>query len=303
MTSNRRGKHSTPPSSTTQFPPICVVKYAKYITHFNFRTGDNLLDSALFFNFQIMKYPEDFINKVICGDCLEVMKEIPDKSVDCVITSPPYNMRLRIRNGEYTEREWAEHFSKKYTGFHDALPMKEYQKFHTKVIKELLRISPIVFWNISIVTGSKEAIFKIIGEFAREITDIIVWDKGFGQPAMNNGVLNRGYELVIVFEAERKNGRTFNQYYFDRGTMPDIWRLGRGGNENEKGHTATFPKQLAEKIILGWTKDGDTVLDPFNGTGTTSFAAQSLGRNFIGIEISPEYCKIAEQRLRQKPLI
>lgn len=234
---------------------------------------------------------------------MEELKKMPDNSVNLVLTSPPYNMRLRIRNGEYTEREWAEHFSKKYENFHDALSMAEYQDFHTKVIRELLRISPIVFWNISIVTGSKEAIFKIIGEFAREITDIIVWDKGFGQPAMNNGVLNRGYELIIVFERERKNGRTFNQYYFERGTMQDIWRIGKGGKENEKSHTATFPKELASMVISNFSKEGDTILDPFNGTGTTSTTAQNLHRNFIGIEISPEYCAIAEKRLRQKPLL
>jgi site-specific DNA-methyltransferase (adenine-specific)/modification methylase len=242
-------------------------------------------------------------NTIICGDCLEVMKDIPDKSIDCVITSPPYNMRLRIRNGKYTEREWAEHFSKKYSEFSDALPMKEYQKFHTSVIRELLRISSIVFWNISIVTGSKEAVFGIIGEFAKEITDIIVWDKGFGQPAMNNGVLNRGYELIVVFESERKNGRTFNKYFFNRGTMPDIWRIGRGGKENDATHSATFPKQIVGKIILNWTKQGDIILDPFNGCGTTSVVAQNLHRNYIGIEISPEYCKIAEERLKQQTLI
>jgi site-specific DNA-methyltransferase (adenine-specific)/modification methylase len=238
--------------------------------------------------------------KLILGDCLEEMKKMPNKSVDCVITSPPYNMRLRIRNGEYTEREWAEHFSKKYDEFHDALPMKEYQEFHTRVIKELLRISPIVFWNISIVTGSKEALFKIIGEFAREITDIVVWDKGFGQPAMNNGVLNRGYELIVIFEAERKNGRTFNKYCFDRGTMPDIWRMGRGGKENEKNHAATFPCELAERIIIGWTKTDDVILDPFCGTGTTGVACKRLNRDFIGIEISPKYLEIAKTRIEKQ---
>jgi site-specific DNA-methyltransferase (adenine-specific) len=243
------------------------------------------------------------LNTIYQGDCLEVLKTLPDKGVNCVITSPPYNMRLRIRNGDYTEREWAEHFSKKYTEFHDALSMNDYESFHTSVIKELLRVSPIVFWNISIVTGSKEAVFKIIGRFSREITDIIIWDKGHGQPAMNNGVLNRGYELVVIFESERKNGRTFNQYYFDRGTMPDLWKIGRGGKENDATHTATFPIQLADKIIIGWTKKDDIILDPFMGCGTTAISAQKLGRKFIGIEISPEYCKIAEQRLKQKPLI
>lgn len=229
------------------------------------------------------------------------MKTLPDKSVDCIITSPPYNMRLRIRNGQYTQREFGAHFSKKYKNFGDALPMEEYYYFHSSCIKEMLRISPIVFWNIQIVTGSKEAVFKIIGDFSRQITDVIVWDKGFGQPAINNGVLNRGYELIIVFEAERKNGRTFNKYYFDRGTLQDIWRLGRGGKGKIKSHTAVFPESLVKTILKNFTKEQDIVLDPFAGTGTTGVACVDTKRNFILIEKDPEYCKIAEERIKNVP--
>lgn len=243
------------------------------------------------------------LNKIYCGDCLELMKQIPDKSIDLVVTSPPYNMRLRIRNGEYTEREMGAHFSKKYEDYKDAMPMDKYYKFQKDCLKEMLRISPIVFWNIQIVTGSKEAIFRIIGDFAKEITDIIVWDKGFGQPAMNKGVINRATELIIVFEAERKNGRTFNKYYFERGTMQDIWRIGRGGTGEYKSHTAVFPKELVDTVLLGWTKENDLILDPFMGTGTTAVACKQLKRNFIGIEISQKYCDIANQRLRQEILL
>lgn len=249
-----------------------------------------------------MNYPDDFINKIINGDCLEVMKQMPDNCVDMVFTSPPYNMRLRIRNGVYTQREVGASFSKKYTEFEDWLPVEEYYQFHTDCITQMLRISPIVFWNIQIVTGSKEAIFRILGKFAKEITDIIVWDKGFGQPAMNQGVLNRGYELIIIFESERKNGRTFNKSYFERGTMQDIWRMGRGGNGSVEGHSATFPESLVGKALEGWSKEGDTILDPFNGTGTTTKVAKQFNRNYIGIEISPKYCKIAEDRLKQQVL-
>lgn len=243
------------------------------------------------------------VNKIYNEDCLETMKRMPDNFVNCVITSPPYNMRLRIRNGEYTQREMGAHFSKKYTDFGDALPMEEYYQLHSKILKELLRVSPIVFWNIQIVTGSKEAIFKIIGDFAKEITDIIIWDKGFGQPAMNNGVLNRGSELIIVLEKERKNGRTFNQYYFERGTLQDIWRIGRGGKGDIKTHTAVFPERLVGKILKNFTKENDLVYDPFMGTGTTARVCKDMNRNYIGSEISSEYCEIIKNRLAQQTLI
>lgn len=250
----------------------------------------------------IKPYYEEPNITIYNGDCLEVMKELPDQSIDCVITSPPYNMRLRIRNGEYTQREMGAHFSKKYTDFNDALPMEEYYKFHSIALKEMLRISPIVFWNIQIVTGSKEAIFKIIGDFARDITDVIIWDKGFGQPSMNNGVLNRGYEMIIVFEAERKNGRTFNKYYFKRGTVQDVWRLGRGGDLSIKEHTAIFPNELVLNVLENWTGPGATILDPFLGSGTTARVCKDLNRKCIGIEISKKYCDIAIKRLGQEVL-
>ncbi|OQA50491.1 MAG: DNA adenine methyltransferase YhdJ [Bacteroidetes bacterium ADurb.Bin302] len=68
-------------------------------------------------------------------------------------------------------------------------------------------------------------------------------------------------------------------------------------------HPAVFPEQLAADHIASWSNPGDVVLDPFMGSGTTCKMAQANNRSFIGIEISPEYCKIAEKRLRQKPLI
>ncbi|HUV67951.1 MAG TPA: site-specific DNA-methyltransferase, partial [Sedimentisphaerales bacterium] len=84
--------------------------------------------------------------------------------------------------------------------------------------------------------------------------------------------------------------------YFARGEMPDIWRI-PGGNGHIKGHKAVFPVDLASRAIAGWTRPGDLILDPFCGSGTTCVAAKKLGRNYIGIDISPEYCAIARKRL------
>ena len=240
------------------------------------------------------------INKVINADCLELMKEIPDNSIDLIVTSPPYNMRTRIRNGKYTERERGEHFSKKYTFFSDDMTIEGYYDFHSKAIKEMLRVSFIVFWNIQIVTGSKEAIFNIIGNCAKNIKDIIVWDKGFGQPAMNPKVLNRATEYIIIFERDGQ-GRTFKKSYFDRGTMQDIWRIKRAKSLPE--HGACFPLELVAKIINNWTVCSDLIFDPFMGSGTTARACIDLNRRFYGAEISKEYCSIWEDRIKQQVLI
>jgi site-specific DNA-methyltransferase (adenine-specific) len=240
--------------------------------------------------------------QLILGDCLEIMKTIPSGSVDAVITSPPYNMRTRIRNGQYTEREKGEHFSKKYSNFDDAMPIEEYYSFHKSVIQEVLRISPLAFINIQIVTGSKEAWFRLMGDFSREIKDVIVWDKGEGQPAMHPSVINRGYELILAMESSAAPGRAFGKSYFPRGTMPDIWRMGRGGNGDVEGHSAVYPLVLPLKIIYGWALEGDIVLDCFMGSGTTGVACVQTGRNFIGIEIDEGYFKIAEKRIAEAQL-
>lgn len=199
---------------------------------------------------------KECVNRVVCGDCIEGMKILPDNSVDLIITSPPYNMRTRIRNGKYTEREKAEHQSKKYRYFHDALPIEDYYSFHKKALEEMMRISPLVFWNIQIVTGSKEAVFKLIGHFNEYLKDIIIWDKGFGEPAMHESVLNRSYEMILIFESKKSPGRAFKKCNFKKGEMPDIFRIKNRGS-NLKEHGACFSEDLVWKIVDGWSGGGN----------------------------------------------
>ncbi len=236
------------------------------------------------------------LNKIYQGDCLEVMKSFEADSIDMILTSPPYNMRTRIRNGKYTTREKSEHFSKKYKYFDDALPIDDFYDFHKKCLTEMLRISKVVIYNFQIVTGSKEAFFRIIGDFSKDIKDIIIWDKGFGQPAMHDKVLNSSYEILLILEDDNRCGRVIQNAKFKRGEMQNILRIGRGKKVSNI-HSACFPEELAENIIKNFSEKGDIILDPFAGSGTTLKMAKKNNRNFIGIEISPEYCKIAEKRI------
>ena len=206
-------------------------------------------------------------------------------------------MNLRIRNGKYCSRQIVKEFSTKYTGFDDNLPIDDFYRLHSKILDELLRVSKIVFYNIQIVTGSKLAFFKMIGDKADKLKDIIVWDKTHGQPAMQASVLNRRTELILVFEKENAMSRKFSQATFERGTLADIWQISRGKKVN-KNHGATFPIELANKIVSNFSVAGNIIYDPFMGSGTTALAAKQNNCNYIGSEISKEYYDFAVDRLK-----
>ena len=231
-------------------------------------------------------------------DCLETLNKIKDDSIDCVITSPPYNMNLRIRNGKYCSRQIVKELSTKYSNFNDNLPIDEYNKFHSKVLKELLRVSKVVFYNIQILTGSKRSIFKMIGDFNEQLKDIIVWNKGVSQPAMHQQVLNKQTELILVFETDYPISRQFKYANFKRGTLSDIWNIKRENTTN-KNHSATFPLNLIRKILINFTNENNIIYDPFMGTGTTAIACLIEKRKFIGSEIDKEYFEAANKRINE----
>lgn len=230
------------------------------------------------------------------GDCLEVMKSIPDNSVDLVLTSPPYNMNLRIRNGKYCSRQIVKEISTKYASFDDNLPMDEYFEFNKNVLSECLRISDLVFFNVQILTGNKPALFKLMGEFHDKIKELIVWDKLNAQPAIGKNVMNSQFEILLVLQNSKPESRAFSSAQFDRGTLSNLWGIKRG-KKVDKNHGAVFPLELAEKVIANFSKPGQVVLDPFLGTGTTGVAAKLLDRSFIGIELDRDYFEVARDRI------
>lgn len=238
------------------------------------------------------------LNKVYNEDCLKTLKKIPDNFIDTVITSPPYNMNLRIRNGEYCSRQIVKEMSTKYDDFADNLPIEDYFNLHCTIIDELLRTSNRIFYVIQIVTGSKRAIFKMIGKYSEKLKDIIVWDKKVGQPAIGEQVMNRRTELILVFENDYPISRQFRNAPFKRGTLNDIWEITRDRSKTEK-HKAIFPEKLVETIIENFTNKNDIIYDPFLGTGTTAVVAKKLNRRFLGSEISKQFYKIANKRIKE----
>jgi len=230
------------------------------------------------------------------GNCIDILKNFSEKSIDLVFTSPPYNMNLRIRNGKYCSRQIVKELTTKYDGYDDNLPMDEYFNFNVNVINELLRVSDIVFYNVQFLTGNKVALFKLIGHFCNKIKEVIIWDKINAQPAIGENVLNSRFEVILVFENSNPESRKFNNCNFSRGSLQNLWQIKRGV-KIDKSHGATFPEELSEIIIKNFSKENSIILDPFMGTGTVGVACKKLNRKFIGIELIPKYFEISKQRI------
>ena len=234
---------------------------------------------------------------IVNGDCLQIMQLMTDKSIDLVVTSPPYNMNLRVRNGKHCSRQIVKELSTKYSNYSDNMPMVEYLDFNVRVVRELLRVSKLVFYNVQFLTGNKSALYKLMGLFSENIKEFIVWDKVNAEPAIGSNVLNSRFETILVLSDEDDAiSRAFKTAQFERGTLENVWQIKRGKKICDF-HGAVFPIELAERIITNFSCEGSTVFDPFCGTGTTGKASIQNNRNFIGCDIDADVCDFARSRV------
>jgi len=255
-----------------------------------------------------------YINKIVEGNCVEVMKQFDDNVIDLTLTSPPYD-NLRT-----------------YKGF--IFPFEE-------IAQELFRITKeggIVVWvvNDATIKGSetgtsfKQALyFKEIGF---NLHDTMIFQKTNPIPQIYRKRYNGIFEFMFVFSKGKVktnnpikidclhaglklNGTTYKNYSKGeqkRGKMAkpvkkqkikgNIWEyvVGKKAEDQKaKGHPAPFPMALARDHINSWTNKEDLVLDPMSGSGTTCLSALQLGRNYIGIDMSKEYCELARKRIKE----
>ena len=253
-------------------------------------------------------------NYIKCGDCVSLMKELPDNCIDLTVTSPPYD-NLRT-----------------YKGF-----TFDYQS----VIQELYRITKpggIVVWVVgdSTTNGSesgssfRQALYFMDTGF--KLHDTMIYEKNSSAfPASRTSKrYTQIFEYMFVFcKSKIRNDITLlcdkpnkwaghtnwgnNTQYDKEGNLkqtnnikpvPDfslrnnIWKYSVGFND-KTGHPAVFPEQLAQDHILSWSNEGDIVLDPLMGSGTTAKMAVLNNRYYIGFDISEEYCKIAQNRIEK----
>ena len=226
------------------------------------------------------KNMEQYLNKIICGDCLEVMKKMPDKSVDLVLTSPPFNLGNNHHTG-----------SKKHKAYNDDLPENEYQKLQITILNELHRIVAV---NGSVLYQHKNRIkegvqispYQWLLESKWKIKQEIVWFNG-----------SQNFDKIRFYPMTERVywlAKTPDTIFHNVINHHDLFHWKATGTNNE--HTRAFPLEMATDLIQCFPL-AKNVMDIFSGSGTTAVAAKQLGRNFIGIEISPEYCKIAQDRL------
>jgi len=197
------------------------------------------------------------------GDCLEVMKSIPDKSIDAVITDPPYGIK-RDKGFEGFGGFGAPIARKQYHGdWDDKRPDKIY-------FDELLRIAKIV-----IVFGG-----NYFSDFLPVSNHWVAWDKRNTMPTFGD------CELVWT-NVKRNSVKMITKEY-----------NGLIGKEDERFHATQKPVKIIHWLINNYIQDGMTILDPFMGSGTTGVACVQTGRRFIGIEIEPKYFDIAVKRIK-----
>ena len=221
---------------------------------------------------------EEILNTVINKDCLEVMRELPDKCIDLVLTDPPYGINADKGVGGFGSSKTDRHYEDNWDS---KRPSKE-------VFDEIIRIS-----KNAIIFG---------GQFFADLLPVnghwIVWDKK-GSIVFDNPF---GDCELAWTNLPKKSVKKYT-----------IIQQGFVSKEKTRWHPTQKPVELFADIILDYLVDTriekddplppKIVLDPFLGSGTTAVAAKQLGRNYIGIEISEKYCKIAQDRLRQDILI
>lgn len=240
-----------------------------------------------------LRYPNNFVNKIICGDAVDVMRAIPDGSVDLVVTSPPYNLKNSTGNGMKDGRggKWANAaLQNGYTHHSDSMPHDEYVKWQRDCLHEMLRIIPedgAIFYNHKwrVQGGLLQDRQDIVHGFP--VRQIIIWRRKGGLN-FNPGYFLPTYEVVYLIAkprfrlAEKANAHG------------DVWEFTQ---EMRNEHPAAFPVDLIDRVISSTT--AKVVLDPFMGSGTTAISAINSGREYIGIDISPEYCAMAQKRIKQ----
>lgn len=241
-----------------------------------------------------------FINKIHCSDSLDIIKKFPDNCIDIVLTSPPYNFGINYENTNDVNI-WEDYFNKLFNIFRECV----------RVLKDSGRI----IINVQPMFSDYIPTHHLISNFFLKEGLIwkgeIIWEKNnynckyctWGSwKSPSSPYLKYSWEFVEIFcknslkkEGDKNNididSEEFKKWVYGK------WSIAPERNMKKYKHDAMFPEELVKRLLKLFSYKNDIVLDPFNGAGTTTKVAKQLNRKFIGIDISEEYCKTAEDRL------
>jgi site-specific DNA-methyltransferase (adenine-specific) len=231
---------------------------------------------------------------LILGDCLTELKKIHDNSVDLVLTSPPYN-----KNGFRGKRDTSRGHGRwtgadiSYGEYSDDIEESKYKNWQVSVLDECYRIikdTGSIFYNHKVrrSSGSASHPMEWILRSKARFYQQIIWDRGSG-PDHNLSYLFPTTELVFWLV------KGSPKCHKDKDYATEVWRI--PATPTDDNHPAPFPKKLCRAAISTVTDKFDVVLDPFCGSGTVGVVCKETGRNFTGIEINPNYVKIAKERI------
>ena len=255
------------------------------------------------------------INKIHLGDCIELLRKLPDNSIDLIFADPPYNLQL---NGELYRPNQTKVDA--VTDTWDKFDSKEdYDRFTTAWLTECYRVLKNTgsIW----VIGTYHNIYRvgaIIQNIGFWMLNDIIWIKTNPMPNFKGTRFNNAHETLIWSTKSQKSKYTFHYHSMkvmnDDLQMRSDWLIPIcSGDERikvngQKAHSTQKPAELLLRIILSTSNPNDIVLDPFSGSGTTAAVAKRLGRRYIAFEKEASYIEIANERLAKiipidKPLL
>ena len=230
------------------------------------------------------------------ADCIEVLKTLKPNSIDLIFADPPYflsNGGMSIHSGKVVsvnKGDWDD--KSKYDN-------------HLQFTKEWLQQSfRVLKYGGSIwISGTVHNIFDVknyLDEIGFKIINIIVWHKSDPPPLIYKNKFKFSYELIIWAKKDGKHTFNYKDMFAVGGEeMQDVWTISAVCMSEKKFgyHPTQKPEALLERIIKACSNEGDIVLDPFSGSGTTCYVAKKLNRKYIGIEKNKEYFDISKRRI------
>ena len=244
------------------------------------------------------------LNQILHGDCIEILKALPENSVDLIFADPPYN--LQLRNDLYRpDMSKVDAVNDGWDQFDD---FKAYDDFTSKWLsasRKVLKETGTIW-----VIGSYHNIYRvgtIMQDLGFWILNDVVWIKNNPMPNFRGVRFTNAHETMIWAQKKKGAKYTFNHQSMKAlnddlqmrsdWTIPLVTGKQRIKSNGLKAHSTQKPEGLLHRVILSSSKVGDVILDPFFGSGTTGAVAKKLGRNWIGIERDKKYVKVAQKRI------